>query len=104
MSSKDQDWGWATDYADVSGQVAIVGVGESDHSRASGRRTTEIVGQAVERALDDAGLRPTDIDGLMYVPLAEQFDAAAFHEYFGTSHELWVSTEGGGMTGAAVAP
>ncbi|HWW52936.1 MAG TPA: thiolase family protein [Acidimicrobiales bacterium] len=104
MAASDEDWGWASDYADISGQVAIVGVGESDHSKASGRRTTEIVGQAVERALADAGLVPTDIDGLMYVPLPEQFDAAAFHAYFGTSHDLWISTEGGGMTGAAIAP
>ena len=52
----DLDWGWATEYEDVSGAVAICGVGESDHTKASGRTTREILGQAVERALDDAGL------------------------------------------------
>jgi acetyl-CoA acetyltransferase len=105
VTGKDAtDWGWASDYDNVSGQVAIAGVGESDHSKASGRTTTEIVGQAIERALDDAGLKPTDVDGLMYVPMPEQFDGAAFHDYFGTSHDLWTSTAGGGMTGAAIAP
>lgn len=103
MSERD-DWGWATDYDDVSGAVAIAGVGESDHTKASGRTTQEIVGQAVERALADAGIEPTDVDGLMYIPLAEQFDVAAFHEHFGTDHEMWESKAGGGMRWAATAP
>jgi acetyl-CoA acetyltransferase len=98
------DWGRAEAYDDVSGQVAIVGVGEGDHSKASGRTTTEIAAQAVERALDDAGLRPEDVDGLMWHPaFPGQLDAEAFHAHFGTDHELWTSTEGGGMTWAATA-
>lgn len=104
MATTDPDWGWATELADVAGQVAICGVGDSDMSKASGRTVTEIVGQAVERALADAALEPTDIDGLMYVGMPEQFDVAAFHAYFGTSHEIWESRKGGGMTGAATAP
>lgn len=100
----DGEWGWATEYDDVSGQVAICGVGESDHTKASGRSTTAIVAQAVERALDDAGLAPSDVDGIMRIPLPEQFDAAAFHEHFGTDHEIWESRAGGGMRWAATAP
>jgi len=100
----DDDWGWATDYDDVSGAVAIVGIGESDHTKASGRTTQEIVGQAVERALADAGVEPRDVDGLMHIPLAEQFDVAAFHRHFGTDHEIWESKAGGGMRWAATAP
>jgi acetyl-CoA acetyltransferase len=103
-ATTDLDWGWATEYEDVSGAVAICGVGESDHTKASGRTTREILGQAVQRALDDAGLKPTDIDGLMHIPLAEQLDVAAFHEYFGTSHDMWESKAGGGMRWAATAP
>jgi acetyl-CoA acetyltransferase len=99
------DWGRAEQLEDVSGQVAIVGVGEGDHSRASGRTTTEIAAQAVERALDDAGLTPRDVDGLMWHPsFPGQLDADAFHAHFGTSHELWTSLEGGGMTWAGTAP
>jgi acetyl-CoA acetyltransferase len=99
------DWGRAEQLDDVSGQVAIVGVGEGDHSKASGRTTTEIAAQAVERALEDAGLRPEDVDGLMWHPsFPGQVDDVAFHEHFGTSHELWTSTEGGGMVWAGTAP
>ena len=98
------DWGWASEYEDVSGAVAICGVGESAHTKASGRTVREIVGEAVEHALDDAGLEPSDIDGLMHIPFGEQFDAAAFHEYFGTDHDIWESRTGGGMRWAATAP
>jgi len=104
MAIRPGEWGYASEFEDVNGAVAICGVGDSDMSKASGRTTREIVGQAVERALADAGLRPTDIDGLMYVGMPEQFDAAAFHEYFGTDHDIWESRKGGGMTGAATAP
>jgi len=104
MAIDPGEWGYASDFDDVNGQVAICGVGDSDMSKASGRTTHDIVGQAVERALADAGLEPTDIDGLMYVGMPEQFDVAAFHEHFGTSHDIWESRKGGGMTGAATAP
>jgi acetyl-CoA acetyltransferase len=103
-TTPDVDWGWATEYDNVSGTLAICGVGESEHTKASGRTTREIVATAVERALDDAGLKPTDVDGLMHVPLPEQFDVAAFHEHFGTSHDMWESKAGGGMVWAATAP
>jgi len=90
---------------DVSGQIAIVGIGDADHSKASGRTTHQIAAQATERALADAGLAASDIDGLMYVPFSrDQLDAAAFHAHFGTSHELWVSEKGGGMVWAGSAP
>jgi len=99
------DWGFANELEDISGAIAIVGVGDADYTPASGRTTQEIAAQATERALADAGLRPADIDGLMYTPyVADQFDAAAFHAHFGTAHPLWVSQNGGGMVWAGSAP
>jgi acetyl-CoA acetyltransferase len=99
------DWGRAEELDDVSGQVAIVGVGEADHSNASGRTTTEIAAQAVERAIADAGLEPSDIDGIMWHPsFPGQLDDDAFRAHFGTDGPMWTSTEGGGMTWAGTAP
>jgi len=98
------DWGFATPYEDVSGEVAIVGVGESDHSKASGRTTRQIATQAARRAIADAGLEPSDIDGLMYTPIAAEFDERAFREEFGVRHDMWVSRAGGGMVWAGSAP
>jgi acetyl-CoA acetyltransferase len=100
----DDDWGFATPYEAVGDEVAIVGVGESEHTKASGRTAREISAQAVERALDDAGLRPEDVDGIMYTPVSADFDEHAFREHFGVRTDLWVSRQGGGMVWAATAP
>ena len=99
------EWGFATDLPDISGQVAIVGVGESDHTRASGRTAVEIAATAAERAMADAGLRPGEIDGIMTSRgMGDQLDADAFRRHFGVSQELWSSDRGGGMVWAATAP
>ena len=46
-------------------RTAIVGIGETDYSRDSGRTELQLTLQAIMAALDDAGLQPHDIDGLM---------------------------------------
>ncbi|MBM3675846.1 MAG: thiolase family protein [Actinobacteria bacterium] len=98
------DWGRAADYDDVSGRVAIVGIGETAYTKASGRTAREIGAEAAERAIADAGLEPADVDGLTYNGAFADFDVAAFHEHFGTSHEIWSSPWGGGMSWAGTAP
>src|SRR5689334_4894043 len=101
----DPGWGSASDLDDVSGEIAIVGVGEADHTKASGRTPAEIAAQAVARALADAGLEPSDVDGIMYTPFdGQQLGADGFRARFGTSRELWASTRGGGMVWAGSAP
>ena len=99
------DWGFASELEDVREAIAIVGIGDADYTKASGRTTQQIAAQATERALVDAGLTAADIDGIMYIPFSgDQFNAAAFHAHFGTAHELWVSEKGGGMVWAGSAP
>jgi acetyl-CoA acetyltransferase len=101
---RDRDWGRARPLPPLGEDVAIVGVGESEHTKASGRNADEIAGQAVERAIADAGLRPEDVDGILFSGGMNGFDAKAFHAYFGTAHEMWESGQGGGMVWAATAP
>jgi acetyl-CoA acetyltransferase len=98
------DWGHARDLASVQDQVAIAGIGETAYTKASGRSARAIAAEAAERAISDAGLEPHDIDGLTWSGSMSDFDAAAFHEYFGTSHDMWTSPWGGGMAWAATAP
>jgi len=99
------DWGFPTPLEDVSGAVAIAGVGEADHTKASGRTPKQIAIQAIERALADAGLSPRDVDGIMYTPFdGQQLTAADYRAHFGITHDLWESTRGGGMVWAGSAP
>ena len=51
------DWGFANELEDISGAIAIVGVGDADYTQASGRTMQAIAAQATERALADAAPR-----------------------------------------------
>jgi acetyl-CoA acetyltransferase len=46
-------------------RAAIVGVGQTEFSKNSGRSTLRMALEAIMEALDDAGLRPSDIDGVV---------------------------------------
>src|SRR3954466_578239 len=98
------DWGHASDFDDVRGEVAIAGIGETAYTKASGRTAREIGIEAAERAIADAGLEPADIDGLTWSGAFADFDVDLFREHFGTTHDMWTSPWGGGMAWAATAP
>jgi 3-oxoacyl-[acyl-carrier-protein] synthase III len=46
-------------------KYAIVGVGETTYTRGSGRTTRAMGTFAVRAAMLDAGLKPTDVDGML---------------------------------------
>lgn len=48
----------------LSGRAAIAGIGATDFSKDSGRSELRLAAEAVLDALDDAGLSPSDVDGL----------------------------------------
>jgi acetyl-CoA acetyltransferase len=45
-------------------RAAIVGIGQTEFSKESGRSELQLACEASKAALDDAGLRPEDVDGL----------------------------------------
>jgi acetyl-CoA acetyltransferase len=93
------------DYDDVAGLAAVTGVGQSDHTGPSGRDAKDIAAQAIARAIADAGLTPGDIDGIMYKPFGgAEFTDDDYRRYFGTTQDMWVSQDGGGMRWVATAP
>ncbi|MEU1624129.1 lipid-transfer protein [Streptomyces sp. NPDC020096] len=49
----------------LGGRAAIVGIGATEFSKDSGRSELKLAVQAVHAALDDAGLSPADVDGLV---------------------------------------
>jgi acetyl-CoA acetyltransferase len=50
--------------AKIGDQVAIVGIGQTEFSKNSGRSELQLAAEAVKAALDDAGLKPSDVDGM----------------------------------------
>ena len=48
----------------LNDQAAIVGIGQTEFSKNSGRSDLQLACEAVKAAIDDAGLRPSDIDGM----------------------------------------
>ena len=49
----------------LSDRYCIVGVGETEYSRGSGRTTRALAVEAVRNAILDAGLTPRDVDGML---------------------------------------
>ena len=64
----------------LAGQAAIVGIGATDFSKDSGRSELKLAAQAVRAALDDAGLTPADVDGMVSFTQDNNTEAAVARE------------------------
>ena len=49
----------------LAGKAAIAGIGQTEFSKASGRSELQLACESVKAALDDAGLSPRDVDGMV---------------------------------------
>ncbi|MFE0099151.1 lipid-transfer protein [Streptomyces sp. NPDC059009] len=49
----------------LGGKAAVVGIGATEFSKDSGRSELKLAVEAVQEALDDAGLTPADVDGMV---------------------------------------
>ncbi|WP_433244455.1 lipid-transfer protein [Streptosporangium sp. CA-135522] len=62
----------------LPGSTAVAGIGATEFSKQSGRSELQLAAEAVFAALDDAGLSPSDVDGLVtYTQDANQEIAVA---------------------------
>ncbi|GAA3004538.1 lipid-transfer protein [Streptosporangium longisporum] len=62
----------------LSGSAAVAGIGATEFSKQSGRSELRLAAEAVFAALDDAGLAPADVDGMVtYTQDANQEIAVA---------------------------
>ena len=59
-------------------RIAIAGIGQTEFSKESGRSELQLACEAVKSALDDAGLTPADVDGLVTFTLdsSEEMEVA----------------------------
>ena len=49
----------------IGGRAALAGIGQTEFSKESGRTEMQLACEAVKAAIEDAGLRPSDIDGMV---------------------------------------
>jgi 17-hydroxy-3-oxo-4-pregnene-20-carboxyl-CoA lyase len=64
----------------LSGRAAIAGIGATEFSKDSGRSELKLAAEAVHAALDDAGLAPHDVDGLVTFTQDNNTEAAVARE------------------------
>ncbi len=64
----------------LSGKTAIVGIGATEFSKDSGRSELRLAAEAVRTAIADAGLQPSDVDGLATFTQDNNTEAAVARE------------------------
>jgi len=66
--------------AGQAGLAAIAGIGATEFSKNSGRSELRLATEAVQAALADAGLRPSDVDGLVTFTMDSNAEVAVARE------------------------
>lgn len=61
-------------------KAAVVGIGATEFSKASGRSELQLAAEAVRAALADAGLAPSDVDGLVTFAMDSNAEIAVARE------------------------
>ena len=80
----------------VRGSAAFVGAGLAGLGEAPGFTHLELLGIAVRRALDDAGIALSEVDGLFTANIVNMFAPLVVGEYLGLQPKLAVGTAAGG--------
>ena len=83
-------------------KYAIVGVGETEYTRGSGRTTRSMAAEAVKNALDDAGLKPEDVDGMMSYSFSDSTFAPTVAGDLGIRLNYYMDVFGGGSSTEAL--
>ncbi|HWS34674.1 MAG TPA: lipid-transfer protein [Actinoplanes sp.] len=86
----------------ITRATAIAGIGATEFSKDSGRSELRLAVEAVRAALDDAGLRPSDVDGLVTFTMDNSSEIAVARE-IGAGELTFLSRVGyGGGAACAV--
>ena len=83
-------------------KYAIVGVGETTYTRGSGRTTRALGSWAVKNAIEDAGLKPTDIDGMMSYQSGDSTFTPFIAGDLGIRLNFYMDVFGGGSSTEAI--
>ena len=82
----------------LRGKTAIAGIGLSEFGEVPGWSHLELMAQSVSRALDDAGLRKADIDGVFAMIEPASLPVPAVCEYLGLRPKVMEGTMLGGSS------
>jgi len=80
--------------------TAVVGIGQTEFSKFSGRSELQLAVEASKAALDDAGLKPSDLDGMVTFKM-DPNDELAVMQNLGVPDLKWVARTPGGGGGAS---
>ncbi len=85
-------------YEGLRDKSAVVGVGETEYSKRSGKTELALACEAIRAAVRDAGLSVDDIDGLVRFDM-DTVDEVALTSHLGLRNLGWMSQTGYGGTG-----
>ncbi len=86
-----------------SNKAAIVGIGYTEYSKESGKSVLELALEASHAAIADAGLKPSDIDGLLSYHLGDSVPVATVAQQLGLQSFNWHNDiYGGGSQCASI--
>lgn len=83
---------------DLRGAIAIAGVGEAGCGEAHGFTEMEILAESARKAVEDAGLKMSDIDGLMTASVSSTMWGMGVAEYLGIKPTFTDNTMIGGSS------
>ena len=83
-------------------KYSIVGVGETDYSRASGRSTRALGAEAIRNAMNDAGLSPGDVDGMLSYHGGDSTPSTSIMYDLGLRPNFFMDCSGGGSSTEAL--
>jgi acetyl-CoA acetyltransferase len=85
-------------YEGLRDKAAVVGIGETEYSKRSGKTELALACEAIRAAVKDAGLTVGDIDGLVRFDM-DAVDEVALTSHLGLKNLGWMSHTGYGGTG-----
>ena len=83
-------------------KYCIVGVGETEYSRASGRTTRALGAEAVRNAMNDAGLTPDQVDGMLSYHGGDSTPSTSIQYDLGIRPNFYMDCSGGGSSTEAL--
>ena len=79
-------------------KYTIVGVGETPYLRGSGKTTRALANLAIRRAIEDAGLKSSDIDGMMSYQMSDSTLSPLVAGDLGARLDFYMDVHGGGSS------